>query len=50
MWVVAFKLWGNEVALAKDGVYELGRLYVLFRKESKDNPELLSEAKTWLKS
>ncbi len=49
MWVVAFKLWGNEVALAKDGVYELGRLYVLFRKESKDNPELLSEAKTWLK-
>lgn len=49
MWAAAFTLWGDEAKLAEDGVYELGRLYVLFRKESKDKPELLDEAKAWLK-
>jgi arginyl-tRNA synthetase len=49
MWAVAFTLWGDEAKLTEDGVYELGRLYVQFRKESKDKPELLSEAKVWLK-
>lgn len=49
MWVVGYLKWGDETALERDGVYELGRLYVQFRKEAKEDPELMDEAKAWLK-
>lgn len=49
MWVVGYEKWGSEEALAKDGAYELGRLYVKFREESEKDEALIDEAKAWLK-
>lgn len=54
MWVVGFQKWGSETALEKNGVYELGRVYVQFREEaSKEelagSDALLSSAKAWVK-
>ncbi len=49
MWVVGFEKWGSEETLAKDGAYELGRLYVKFREEAEKDEALIDEAKAWLK-
>ncbi|MCE7936395.1 arginine--tRNA ligase [Candidatus Saccharibacteria bacterium CPR2] len=54
MWVVGFQKWGSEEALEKNGVYELGRIYVKFREEAKkeelnDKNELIASAKEWVK-
>jgi arginyl-tRNA synthetase len=49
MWATAYTKWGSAELLEQNGVYELGRLYVEFRKASKEQPELIDEAKAWLK-
>lgn len=49
MWVVGFEKWGSDEALDKDGAYELGRLYVKFRKTAEGDESLMDEAKAWLK-
>lgn len=45
--IVAYKAWGNEEAVKKDGVAELMRLYVRFHDEAEKNPELNDEARAW---
>jgi len=45
--IVAYKAWGNEEAVKKDGVGELMKLYVKFHDEAKDKPELNDEARAW---
>lgn len=43
--VVSFKRWGNEEDIEKKGIEELDRLYVLFGKESENDPSLIEEAR-----
>ncbi len=45
--IVAYKAWGNEDAVKKDGVGELMKLYVKFHDEAKNNPALEDEARAW---
>ncbi len=45
--IVAYKNWGREEAVEKDGVAELMRLYVKFHKEADENPDLVDEARAW---
>ena len=45
--IVAYKAWGNEEAVKKDGVGELMKLYVKFHDEAKENPQLNDEARAW---
>ena len=45
--IVAYKAWGNEDAVKKDGVGELMKLYVKFHDEAKNNPALDDEARAW---
>ena len=45
--IVAYKAWGNEEAVKKDGVGELMKLYVKFHDEAKENPTLNDEARAW---
>lgn len=45
--IVAYKAWGNEEAVKKDGVGELMKLYVKFHDEAKNNPALDDEARAW---
>lgn len=45
--IVAYKAWGNEEAVKKDGVAELMKLYVKFHDEAEKNPELNDEARAW---
>lgn len=45
--IVAYKAWGNEDAVKKDGVGELMKLYVKFHDEAKKNPALDDEARAW---
>lgn len=45
--IVAYKAWGNEDAVKKDGVGELMKLYVKFHDEAKENPSLNDEARAW---
>ncbi len=45
--IVAYKAWGNEEAVKKDGVGELMKLYVKFHDEAKENPALNDEARAW---
>ena len=44
--VVAFKHWGNEETVKKEGVEELNRLYVLYGAEAEKDPALADEART----
>ena len=37
--IVAYKAWGSEEAVKKDGVAELMKLYVKFHEEAEKNPE-----------
>jgi len=45
--IVAYKAWGSEDAVKKDGVAELMKLYVKFHDEAKNNPSLNDEARAW---
>ena len=45
--IVAYKAWGSEEAVKKDGVAELMKLYVKFHEEAEKNPELNDEARAW---
>ena len=45
--IVAYKAWGNEEAVQKDGVAELMKLYVKFHEEADKNPSLNDEARAW---
>ena len=45
--IVAYKAWGNEDAVKKDGVAELMRLYVRFHDKTEKNPELNDDARAW---
>ncbi len=52
-WVVGFLKYGSEEALEKDGVYELGRVYIAIRKALKEEKEqggheLDNEVQQWL--
>lgn len=45
--IVAYKAWGDEETVKKEGVSELMRLYVKFHEEADKNPELNDEARAW---
>jgi arginyl-tRNA synthetase len=45
--IVAYKAWGSEEAVKKDGIAELMKLYVKFHSEAEKNPELNDEARAW---
>ena len=45
--IVAYKAWGSEEAVKKDGVSELMKLYVKFHDEAEKNPSLNDEARAW---
>lgn len=45
--IVAYKAWGDEETVKKDGVGELMRLYVKFHDEAEKNPALNDEARAW---
>ena len=45
--IVAYKAWGSEEAVKKDGVAELMKLYVKFHEEAEKHPELNDEARAW---
>ncbi len=45
--IVAYKAWGDEEAVKRDGVAELMRLYVKFHDEAEKNPSLNDEARAW---
>lgn len=45
--IVAYRAWGNEEDVKRDGVAELLRLYVKFHDEAEKNPELNDEARAW---
>lgn len=45
--IVAYKAWGSEDAVKKDGVAELMKLYVKFHDEAEKNPDLNDEARAW---
>ncbi len=52
-WVVGFVKYSNDELLEKDGVYELGRVYIAIRKALKEETErgeteLASEVQQWL--
>lgn len=53
IWVTGFRRFSNEESLARDGVYELGRVYIETKKALKDEEtsggsELASEVQNWL--
>lgn len=45
--IVAYKAWGDEETVKKDGVAELMKLYVKFHDEAEKNPALNDEARAW---
>lgn len=45
--IVAYKAWGSEESVKKDGVSELMKLYVKFHDEAEKNPALNDEARAW---
>ena len=52
-WVVGFLKFSSDEALEKDGVYELGRVYIAIKKELKDEAErgetaIAYEVQQWL--
>lgn len=53
IWITGFKLFSNDEALEKDGVYELGRVYIETKKALKEEAErgessLADEVQAWL--
>ncbi|WP_449539368.1 arginine--tRNA ligase [Ferdinandcohnia sp. Marseille-Q9671] len=47
--IVAYKKWGNEVAVKQNPITELLNLYVQFHKEAERTPGLETEARMWFK-
>ena len=45
--IVAYKAWGDEETVKRDGVGELMKLYVKFHDEAEKNPALNDEARAW---
>ena len=45
--IVAYKAWGSEEAVKKDGVAELMRLYVKFHEEAERDENLINEGRAW---
>lgn len=45
--IVAYKKWGSEEAVKKDGISELMRIYVKFHDEAEKDPALDDEARAW---
>lgn len=45
--IVAYKAWGDEETVKRDGVGELMKLYVKFHDEAEKNPSLNDEARAW---
>lgn len=45
--IVAYKAWGDEKTVKRDGVAELMKLYVKFHEEAEKNPSLNDEARAW---
>lgn len=45
--IVAYKAWGDEETVKRDGVAELMKLYVKFHEEAEKNPSLNDEARAW---
>lgn len=45
--IVAYKAWGDEETVKRDGVAELMKLYVKFHEEAEKNPALNDEARAW---
>ncbi|WP_281886215.1 arginine--tRNA ligase [Paenibacillus sp. YYML68] len=45
--IVAYKLWGDQEAVERDGIDELQRIYVKFHDEADQKPELEDEARAW---
>ncbi len=45
--IVAYKAWGSEEAVKKDGVAELMRLYVKFHEEAEKDENLINEGRAW---
>lgn len=53
IWITGFRHFSSDQALAKDGVYELGRVYIKTKKALKDEAQkgetqLADEAQNWL--
>lgn len=49
MLIVAYKLWGDKVAVEADPISELLKLYVRINAEAEEKPELDEEARQWFK-
>ena len=47
--IYAYKHWGSEEAVKEGGVKELTRLYVLYHKESENDPSMDDEARSYFK-
>jgi arginyl-tRNA synthetase len=47
--LVAYHEWGDEKALAKEGVWHLLNIYIRFGEEAKLKPELEDQARDWFK-
>lgn len=45
--IVAYKKWGSQEAVEKDGIQELMRIYVKFHDEAEHEPALEDEARLW---
>lgn len=45
--IVAYKAWGDEETVKRDGVAELMKLYVKFHEEAEKDPSLNDEARAW---
>lgn len=45
--IVAYKLWSSEELVKKKGIEELLRIYVKFNGESRNNENLIAEAREW---
>lgn len=45
--IVAYKAWGDEETVKRDGVAELMKLYVKFHEEAEKHPSLNDEARAW---
>ena len=45
--IVAYKAWGDEETVKKDGIAELMKLYVRFHEEAEKDPSLNDEARAW---
>lgn len=45
--ITAYKMWGNDEAVEKDGISELMRIYVKFHEEAEKDPSLNDTARAW---